>query len=132
MKSKQRPKWSLVFSHLKSGVVSIDYVDQHGTRRDSKVTLVTGFIPDKMQKSQAPNNPLEQDKMTAFDLDIRQWVTFEIESIEGYGGIISYTYSGNQNVRERTNTVREASTDEGTQETGDVTKFRSRFDPEKG
>ena len=132
MKSKQRPKWSLVFSHLKSGVVGIDYVDQHGTRRDSKLTLVNGFVPEKMQKSQAPNNPLEQHKMTAFDLDIRQWVTFEIESIEGYNGIISYTYSGNQNVRERTVTFGEASANERTQEEGDVTKFRSRIDPQKG
>lgn len=132
MKSKQRPKWSLVFSHLKSGVVGIDYEDQYGTRRTSKLTLVNGFIPEKLQKHQAPNNPLDQHIMTAFDLDVRQWVTFEIESIEEYNGIISYTYSGNQNVRQRTNSIGETSPDTGTQEASDVTKFRSRFDPEKG
>lgn len=132
MKARQRPKWSLLFSHLKSGVVGIKYTDKIGNERDSKLTLVTAFIPSKLHKEQAPNNPLNQEQMTAFDLDVRQWVTFDLETIEDYQGLLSYEYSGNRDVRERPNTFGEASANEGKKETSDATKFRSRFDPQKG
>jgi hypothetical protein len=124
------PKWSLLFTHLKSGVVKLTYVDRVKNKRESQITLVTGFIPEKLQKKQAPNNPADQTQMTAFDLQLRQWVTFDLESIEEYVGLVSYTAPRQNDERPRPDSSTEEGSNEGTEEEGNARKFRSRFDPE--
>jgi hypothetical protein len=124
------PKWSLLFTHLKSGVVKLTYIDRVKNKRESQITLVTGFIPEKLQKKQAPNNPADQTQMTAFDLQVRQWVTFDLETIEEYVGLVSYTAPRQNDERPRPDSSTEEGSNEGTEEEGNARKFRSRFDPE--
>ena len=124
------PKWSLLFTHLKSGVVKLTYIDRVKNKKESQITLVTGFIPEKLQKKQAPNNPADQSQMTAFDLEVRQWVTFDLEKIEEYVGLVSYTAPRQKDERPRPDSSTETSSDEGTQEEGNARKFRSRFNPD--
>ena len=123
------PKWSLLFTHLKSGVVKLTYVDRVKNKRESQITLVTGFIPEKLQKKQAPNNPADQSQMTAFDLELRQWVTFDLEKIEEYVGLVSYTAPRPNDERPRPDPSTEEGSNEGTEEESNARKFRSRFDP---
>ena len=123
------PKWSLLFTHLKSGVVKLTYVDRVKNKRESQITLVTGFVPEKLQKKQAPNNPADQTQMTAFDLELRQWVTFELSNIEEYVGLVSYTAPRQKDERPRPDSSTEEGSNEGTEEEGNARKFRSRFDP---
>ena len=130
MKARQIPKWGQVFSHLKSGVVEMKYQDRDKTLIDAQVTLVTGFIPENHQKEQSPNNPLNQEQMTAFDLKKRQWIQFELQSIKEYTGLVSYVKPRTDNDRPRTDTSRETSGNQRTQEEGNARKFRSRYDPE--
>lgn len=130
MKARQIPKWGQVFSHLKSGVVVLSYEDRNREVRDVQVTLVTGFIPENHQKEQSPNNPLNQEQLTAFDLKIRQWITFNLQSIKEYTGLVSYTKPRESDDRQRTDVGRETSSDQGTQEEGNARKFRSRYDPQ--
>ena len=134
MKALRRPKWPLLFSNLKSGIVGITYTDRIGNKRESTLTLVNGFVPENLQKSEAPNNPTQQQQITAFDLDVRQWVTFDLEMIEEYAGLISYTaprHSSNDRRDQReVDSSRETSSDEGSEEESNAPKFRSRFDPE--
>jgi hypothetical protein len=131
VKARRRPKWSLLFSNLKSGVVGITYTDRTRNKRESKLTLVTGFVPNNLQLKQAPNNPTNVEQMTAFDLDIRQWVTFDLESIEEYKGLISYTAPRKENEQRREEVSSgEESRNERPEETSNARKFRSRFEPE--
>lgn len=126
----RQPKWSLLFSHLKSGVVKLTYIDRVKNKRESQITLVTGFIPEKLQKAQAPNNPADQSQMTAFDLDVRQWVTFDLDKIEEYVGLVSYTAPRTNNERPRPDSSTEEGSNEGTEEEGTARRFRSRFNPD--
>jgi hypothetical protein len=108
----------------------LTYVDRVKNKRESQITLVTGFIPEKLQKKQAPNNPADQTQMTAFDLQVRQWVTFDLESIEEYVGLVSYTAPRQNDERPRPDSSTEEGSNEGTEEEGNARKFRSRFNPD--
>jgi hypothetical protein len=132
MKARQKPKWSKVFGDLRSGVVRMKYKDRDRTVREFTGTLINAFVPQIHQLEMAANNPLEQEKIKAFDLDMIQWVTIQLESIEEYDGIISATPPPRRsNERPETDRSTEESGNEGTQEEGNARKFRSRYDPEK-
>ena len=83
MKQGRLPPWHIVIRDLKRGAPKVIYEDRGGeiTR---KVTLLNSMIPEQHQAELNPNNPLETDRISAWDIERQQWATFNISSLELY------------------------------------------------
>jgi hypothetical protein len=49
-----------------------------------RCTLIEAMIPDKHMKDTDPNNPLETDLITVWDIDRYRWNQFRISELEEY------------------------------------------------
>lgn len=122
------PKWNVVIRDLKRGSLRVVYKDQ-GKEITRYVTLANSIIPDKYMAESNPNNPTEMDRITAWDTERLQWITFNISSLEDYNTAPGYgweegTDSGKEiSTRETPRGSKErprdrsTETDQGTQET---------------
>ena len=87
-KEKVTPTRPIVMKHPYSGVVNFSFTKKDGTLREMNATLVTSQIPELNQKQSLPNHPTELDNVVCWDVDINEWRTFKVSTLESYNGIV--------------------------------------------
>jgi len=85
LKRGRTPTWANVIRDLNRDPVNIKYYDPHTKKvEEMRCTLIEAMIPDKHMKDTDPNNPLETDLITVWDIDRYRWNQFKISELEEY------------------------------------------------
>ena len=85
LKRGRTPTWTIVIRDLNRDPVRLKYRDPQTNKvEEMRCTLIEAMIPDKHMKDTDPNNPLEQDLITVWDIDRYRWNQFRISELEEY------------------------------------------------
>ena len=85
LKKGRTPTWTNVIRDLNRDPVRLKYYDPLTKKvEEMRCTLIEAMIPDKHMKDTDPNNPLEQDLITVWDIDRYRWNQFRISQLEEY------------------------------------------------
>jgi hypothetical protein len=85
LKRGRTPTWTNVIRDLNRDAVRLKHLDpQTKEVEEMRCTLIEAMIPDKHMKDTDPNNPLETDLITVWDIDRYRWNQFRISQLEEY------------------------------------------------
>jgi hypothetical protein len=85
LKRGRTPTWTNVIRDLNRDAVKLKYRDPQTKKvEEMNCTLIEAVIPDKHMKDTDPNNPLEPDLITVWDIDRYRWNQFRISELEEY------------------------------------------------
>lgn len=85
------PTREFILKDLRKGIVGFTFKKKNGDLREMKATLVNRVMPEnKIPQSDYNSALVKENKevIRCFDVDIKDWRSFRIDSLEEYTGVI--------------------------------------------
>lgn len=88
---KVTPPRALILRDLRKGIVEFKFKKANGDMREMRATLVNRVMPENKIPTSDYNSSLLRenvDVIRCFDVDIKDWRSFRVDSLESYNGIV--------------------------------------------
>lgn len=88
---KVKPTRDKIIRDMRKGIVAFSFTKNDGDLRDMRATLVNEKIPEEKLPTSDYNSSLKSnpDVIRCFDVEIKEWRSFKISTLNSYEGIQS-------------------------------------------